>query len=159
MFDFFTFKKSPVIEDVVVKEPSPLVTPVSEPMATDHSESAIAEGRSDVPVEALAAGAAEVAVPGQMDNASVSTAEDVIAAYKIFLGRLPESMDVVTPRVGISTAALLVDFLKSREFLDHPPRSQLVLALAKMVLDARKDAAQAAPAGSGPQEEGTAPAS
>jgi hypothetical protein len=78
-----------------------------------------------------------------------ATREDVIAAYKIFLGRLPESMEVVDPRVGVAPAALLVDFLASKEFLDQAPKSQLVLAVAKKILDERKQATAA---------EGAAPA-
>ncbi len=81
-------------------------------------------------------------VLGQMDTIK-ATREDVIAAYKIFLGRLPESMEVVDPRVGVSPAALLVDFLASKEFLDQAPKSQLVLAVAKKILDERKQAAAA----------------
>ena len=82
-------------------------------------------------------------VLGQMDTIK-ATREDVIAAYKIFLGRLPESMEVVDPRVGVTPFALLVDFLPSKEFLDQAPKSQLVLAVAKKVLDARaQEAAEA----------------
>ena len=96
------------------------------------------------PAEPAAAHQANQApeVLGQMDTIT-ATREDVIAAYKIFLGRLPESMEVVDPRVGVSPAALLVDFLASKEFLDHPPKSQLVLAVAKKILDERKQAAAA----------------
>jgi len=85
--------------------------------------------------ETLAINAPEVL--GQKDTLN-ATREDVIAAYKIFLGRLPESMEVVDPRVGASSAALLVDFLASKEFLDQTPKSQLVLAVAKKILDERK---------------------
>ena len=79
-------------------------------------------------------------VSAQMDTLK-ATREDVIAAYKIFLGRLPESMEVVDPRVGVSPAALLVDFLASKEFLDQAPKSQLVLAVAKKILNERKQVA------------------
>lgn len=79
---------------------------------------------------------------GQMDTVK-ATREDVIAAYKIFLGRLPESVEVLEPRVGVVPAALLVDFLASKEFLDQAPKAQLVLAVAKKILDARKQAAAA----------------
>lgn len=81
-------------------------------------------------------------VLGQMDTI-MATREDVIAAYKIFLGRVPESMEVVDPRVGVAPAALLVDFLASKEFLDYAPRVQLVLAVAKKILDERKLAKEA----------------
>lgn len=150
MFNFFSFKKKPVVEDVAVTAPA---TP-SAPMTFDEALAA--------QVAAKAAQAASVAVPtptptpaeapmseiasevlGQMDTIK-ATREDVIAAYKIFLGRLPESMEVVDPRVGVTPFALLVDFLASKEFLDQAPKSQLVLAVAKKVLDARaQEAAEA----------------
>jgi len=75
----------------------------------------------------------------QMLTAKV-TREDVIAAYKIFLGRLPESMTVVDARVGVAPLVLLADFLSSKEYLDQPAKAQLVLAVAKKILDERKKA-------------------
>jgi hypothetical protein len=75
----------------------------------------------------------------QMLTAKV-TQEDVIAAYKIFLGRLPESMTVVDARVGVAPLVLLADFLSSKEYLDQPAKAQLVLAVAKKILDERKKA-------------------
>jgi|GEM_PF-5034464 len=66
-----------------------------------------------------------------------ASAEDVIAAYKIFLGRLPESAQVVQQRTGLPVATLLIDFLASAEFLGHPMRAKLLLGLAKRVLEAQ----------------------
>jgi len=66
-----------------------------------------------------------------------ASAEDVIAAYKIFLGRLPESAQVVQQRTGLPVATLLIDFLASAEFLGHPMRSKLLLGLAKRVIEAQ----------------------
>ena len=202
MFNLFKFKKSPVIEDVVAKEPGPALMPldvqqqevvpaeavamVSQVEVTEP-ESGQAPGQAleplpdaasslpgqvpDQPTEPMPDAAAnsselmprqadeptpEIAasLPGQMDTMK-STREDVIAAYKIFLGRLPESMDVVHPRVGVSPAALLVDFLVSKEFLDQAPKSQLVLAVAKKILDERKQAS--ATEGAAPGAEAAAP--
>lgn len=68
----------------------------------------------------------------QMANLNAS-AEDVIAAYKIFLGRLPESAQVVQARMGPPIGTLLVDFLLSAEFLQNPEKAQLILALAKKI--------------------------
>ena len=64
-----------------------------------------------------------------------ASAEDVIAAYKIFLGRLPESAKVVQQRTGLPVATLLIDFLASAEFLGHPMRTKLLLGLAKRVIE------------------------
>ena len=63
-----------------------------------------------------------------------ASAEDVIAAYKIFLGRLPESAQVVQQRTGLPVATLLIDFLASAEFLGHPMRAKLLLGLARRVI-------------------------
>ena len=69
-----------------------------------------------------------------------ATAEDVIAAYKIFLGRLPESAQVVQQRMGPPVATLLIDFLASTEFLGHPERAKLILGLAKRVQEMQETA-------------------
>jgi hypothetical protein len=73
-----------------------------------------------------------------------ATAEDVIAAYKIFLGRLPESAQVVQQRMGPPVATLLIDFLASTEFLGHPERAKLILGLAKRVQEMQETAAGSA---------------
>ena len=70
----------------------------------------------------------------QMESMQAS-AEDVIAAYKIFLGRLPESAQVVQQRTGLPVATLLIDFLASAEFLGHPMRAKLLLGLAKRFIE------------------------
>jgi hypothetical protein len=168
-FGFFGFKKKPVIEDVVAKVPTPAAKPApmtfddaltaqAAAEAADHAPAepeaptavapapvvaepvvaVVAEIKPSVPV-ADAGPEAEPEVAGQMGTIK-ATREDVIAAYKIFLGRLPESMEVVDPRVGVAPAALLVDFLASKEFLDQAPKAQLVLTVAKKIIDARQAA-------------------
>jgi hypothetical protein len=118
---------APVVAAEVQAAPAVSAAPVADPFA----EPVAADAPAAAPEEA-----------GQMGTMK-ATREDVIAAYKIFLGRLPESMEVVDPRVGVAPAALLVDFLASKEFLDQAPKSQLVLAVAKKILDERKQAAAA----------------
>jgi hypothetical protein len=162
---------APVVAEPVVAvaaEPVADVAPVAVAPATDPAEPeapalvavapVVAEPVVAVAAEAAptapaadAAPAAESVVLGQMDTMK-ATREDVIAAYKIFLGRVPESMEVVDPRVGVAPVALLVDFLASKEFLDQAPKSQLVLAVAKKILDERKQAAAAE--GGAPAEQG-----
>ena len=166
MFDFFGLKKKPVIEDVEVKVPTPAAAEAAaEGQAAPKAVASVsvpAEPETPAPVAvapvvvaptvaAEAAPAAEPEVLGQMDTMK-ATREDVIAAYKIFLGRVPESMEVVDPRVGVAPVSLLVDFLASKEFLDQAPKSQLVLAVAKKILDERKQAA--AVEGAAPAEQG-----
>ena len=75
-------------------------------------------------------------VVGQMDSMAMS-AEDIIAAYKIFLKRVPESMEVVTPRVGLSAERVLFDFMSSSEFTNRPEVANLVFAVGKKILDER----------------------
>ena len=62
---------------------------------------------------------------GQLKVLNV-TPEDVIAAYKIFLARQPESMAVVQPRVGMTTDMVLIDFLTSAEFLSRKGVENLI---------------------------------
>ena len=138
----------------VAPEPAPAPV-VAEPVAAVAAEpvadlAPVAVAPATEPAEPEAP-AAEPEVLGQMDTMK-ATREDVIAAYKIFLGRVPESMEVVDHRVGQSVAAVLVDFLASKEFLDQAPKSQLVLAVAKKILDERKQAAAAE--GAAPAEQG-----
>lgn len=142
---------APVVAEPVAAVAAEPVADVAPVAAAQASVSAEQEAPAAVAVAAEAAPAApasdaapatEPEVLGQMDTMK-ATREDVIAAYKIFLGRVPESMEVVDPRVGVASAALLVDFLASKEFLDQAPKSQLVLAVAKKILDERKQAAAA----------------
>lgn len=169
VFDFFGFRKKPVIEDVEVKPLPPKSAPITfdEALAAQEATKAVvpvvpiveappppppvvaAEPPSSLELlgqldamQATAVPEAPTEVLGQMATLK-ATREDVIAAYKIFLGRLPETMEVVEPRVGVAPSALLVDFLASKEFLDQAPKAQLVLAVAKKILDERKQAVAA----------------
>lgn len=153
VFNFFSFKRKPVLPEAAVtaspQQPAPMT--FDEALAAQVAAKAAqavavvppALAQTPTPTIVSAEVLTDVAsgATGQMDTMK-ATREDVIAAYKIFLGRLPESMEVVEPRVGVTPFALLVDFLASKEFLDQAPKSQLVLAVAKKVLDAR---AQEAP--------------
>lgn len=128
-FNFFGFKKKPDIQDVEIKapleeeKPQPLSETESQPQTVLNPE-------------------AEVSNPSEVASAQKLTAtrEDVLAAYKIFFGRLPESEEVIKLWVGTNPEAVLAGFLKSAEFLDHPQKSQFILALAKKVLDDRRKA-------------------
>ncbi len=131
-------------------EPAPVVAEPVVAVAVEPVADVAPVAPASVPAEPEAP-AAEPEVLGQMDTMK-ATREDVIAAYKIFLGRVPESMEVVDHRVGQPVAAVLVDFLASKEFLDQAPKSQLVLAVAKKILDERKQAAAAE--GAAPAEQG-----
>jgi hypothetical protein len=78
--------------------------------------------------------------PQAEDSSVVMTKEDIIAAYKIFLKRPPESMDVVMPRVGLSADRILIDFFSSSEFLARPEAVKLIFTLAKKIIDEKAPA-------------------
>jgi len=101
--------------------------------------------------------AAPVSLLGQMET-PLMTAEDVIAAYKIFLRRRPENMDGVTPRVGLTGDRILFDYLMSDEFTSRPEVAQLVFNCAKKIVDAKKVADAAAGTGAGATGAESAPA-
>ena len=103
-------------------------TPLSNPPAVEPDQNL----EDDDATKLEKASAATKALSEFAQMASMrATAEDVIAAYKIFLGRLPESAQVVQQRMGPPVATLLLDFLASSEFLSHPERAKLILGLAK----------------------------
>jgi hypothetical protein len=126
--------QAPMMPSAVVVEP--LAAPLK---ATPEPEMPVPEISAPPEAPAFEGKAApqEAEVLNQMETVK-ATREDVIAAYKIFLGRLPESMKVVDQRVGVSCAALLVDFLASKEFLDQPTKAQLMLAVAKKIFEKRQ---------------------
>ena len=69
----------------------------------------------------------------------MTLAEDVVAAYKLFLGRLPENLDVVQLRVGHPAERTLFEFMVAPEFLQKEDNAKRVLALAKQVLLEQQD--------------------
>ena len=161
-FNFFGFKKRPDIQDVEPKEvvnvsqlvPEVVVEPVQAPVTDVEPDSKPLATFEDTEVKSQSANEkseAESKTNSTQDESALSenspaietdqfiaTREDVIAAFKIFLGRMPESEEVIATWVGVKPQAILVDFLKSPEFLNHVQKSQFILALAKKVLDDRK---------------------
>ena len=131
VFNFFKLKKNSVVEDVEAKQPE-LPQPEPAPLSFEEALAAQKAAKAAEPQPQLPA--------GQLDQIEM-TREDVIAAFKIFLGRQPESEEVLKTWIGVKPQALLVDFLRSSEFLGNPTKSQLVLVLAKKILDERKEAA------------------
>lgn len=70
--------------------------------------------------------------------------EDVIAAYKIFLDRLPESNAVMNQRIGATAEANLIQFMLADEFLKRPEVKPLILGLAKQIIERQKAASASA---------------
>ena len=134
---------------------APLVTPLVTPSATpsDNAPPALSETTAEKVLSAAE-------TPKQMESMLMSQ-EDIIAAYKIFLKRHPETMEVIKPRVGLTGDRVLVDFLSSSEFTSRPEVVNLIFALAKKLLDEQKaktaQEASAATATSASQDPNTKP--
>ena len=106
----------PVTTPTLVKEPpSNVPATVPQPAAAEGVPQAPAQEQQQTPVQ----------VP-----LVAATREDVIAAYKIFLDRLPESEEVITPRIGIARERILSSFMTSKYFLSRPKNIQLLLLTA-----------------------------
>jgi hypothetical protein len=70
--------------------------------------------------------------------------DEVVAAYRMFLRRDPESDAVIEPRLGIARERLLSTFMVSPEFLQRPENVKLLLEVAKS-LEQRQTIAEPAP--------------
>ena len=107
---------------------APLVTPLLTP--SDNAPPALSETTAEKVLSAAE-------TPKQMESMLMSQ-EDIIAAYKIFLKRHPETLEVIKPRVGLTGDRVLVDFLSSSEFTSRPEVVKLIFALAKKLLEEQK---------------------
>jgi hypothetical protein len=119
-------------------------SPAPNPVAVVASPAPAAEAAA-VPSEAPSE------APTQMNSMAMSQ-EDIIAAYKIFLKRHPENLEVVQPRVGLSGDRILLDFLSSGEFTSRPEVVQLIFALAKKLLEEQKAKSATEPSNAGVAE-------
>ena len=122
----------PAPHEAASAKAAPLVTPLVTPSATpsDNAPPALSETTAEKVLSAAE-------TPKQMESMLMSQ-EDIIAAYKIFLKRHPETMEVIKPRVGLTGDRVLLDFLSSREFTSRPEVVNLIFALAKKLLDEQK---------------------
>lgn len=73
-----------------------------------------------------------------LDTINEMTEKDVIAGYKIFLGRLPESNQIIQGWIGRSTSDFLKVLISSKEFRSRRQFNPLILNVAKEILDAVK---------------------
>jgi hypothetical protein len=128
--------------------------PITQPFALDDARYAelISQQRNNTleapqqfdPVEfaeRLSSGKFTPSYSDQWQQNSVSES-DVVAAYKMFLGRLPETRQVITSRIGIQPERLLASFLTSPEFRSRKQFSPIILALAREIVDQNKAAQQ-----------------
>ena len=67
-----------------------------------------------------------------------ATKEDIIAAYKIFLNRHPESSFVLQNRIGKSIEENLIEFALSEEFLNRADAAEIIQKAAKIVAENQK---------------------
>ena len=118
----------PAPHEAASAKAAPLVTPSATP--SDNAPPALSETTGEKVLSAAE-------TPKQMESMLMSQ-EDIIAAYKIFLKRHPETMEVIKPRVGLTGDRVLVDFLSSSEFTSRPEVVNLIFALAKKLLDEQK---------------------
>ena len=118
----------PAPHEAASAKAAPLVTPSATP--SDNAPPALSETTAEKVLSAAE-------TPKQMESMLMSQ-EDIIAAYKIFLKRHPETMEVIKPRVGLTGDRVLVDFLSSSEFRSCPEVVDLIFALAKKLLDEQK---------------------
>jgi hypothetical protein len=145
----------PAPHEAASAKAAPLVTPLVTPSATpsDNAPPALSETTAEKVLSAAE-------TPKQRESMLMSQ-EDIIAAYKIFLKRHPETMEVIKPRVGLTGDRVLVDFLSSSEFTSRPEVVNLIFALAKKLLDEQKaktaQEASAAAATSASQDLNTKP--
>jgi len=122
----------PAPHEAASAKAGPFVTPSVTPFVTpsDNAPPALSETTAEKVLSAAE-------TPKQMESMLMSQ-EDIIAAYKIFLKRHPETMEVIKPRVGLTGDRVLVDFLSSSEFTSRPEVVNLIFALAKKLLDEQK---------------------
>ena len=104
------------------------------------------------PAATEAADPVDIAAPASVTaNATMPTPaqpgvghDEVVAAYRMFLRRDPESDAVIEPRLGIARERLLSTFMVSPEFLQRPENVKLLLEVAKS-LEQRQTTAEPAP--------------
>ena len=61
------------------------------------------------------------------------TAQDVAAAYRLFLGRDPENGAVLDSHIGLSRERMFVNFITATEFIRRPENIKLILQTAQAI--------------------------
>jgi len=124
----FSVLEHPAAAAPQVSDPAPM--PVSTPAAPPLSVVPDVVARQEVdPAPAPAA----AQPPTGTETQTVVGRDEVIAAYRLFLRRDPESDEVIAPRLGITREKLLSTFIVSPEFLQRAENVNLVLEVAKSV--------------------------
>jgi hypothetical protein len=87
-----------------------------------------------------------------------TTAEDITAAYKFFLGRFPENNEVVQQRIGLDAQFILRTFMLSQEFLQKQENWPMVIEAAKRIVEVNRIAPSNGQTQTSSQEQSTATA-
>ena len=109
--------------------PAPAPTPAPTPTPTPTPTPA--------PAPALTVVTEQVSTSAAIENKTGMDRDQIIAAYRLFLRRDPESDEVISPRLGMSRENLLSTFVMSGEFLQRPEHVKLLLEVAQTI-DNRK---------------------
>jgi hypothetical protein len=88
---------------------------------------------------------------------SNTTAEDITAAYKFFLGRFPENNEVVLQRIGLDAQFILRTFMLSQEFLQKQENWPMVIEAAKRIVEMNRIAQSNGQTQTYSQDQATAP--
>ena len=79
-----------------------------------------------------------VAKPTQGIPSLAMNGQDIIAAYKIFLKRFPESNETIRTRIGLPSDRNLFDFLSCDEFIGRKEVAKLIVATAQKMLQVHR---------------------
>ena len=88
----------------------------------------------------LKAGSLAPSFSDQWQTGAISEA-DVVAAYKLFLGRLPETRKVIEARIGMHPERFLASFITAPEFRARKQFAPIILSLAKEIINENKKSA------------------
>jgi hypothetical protein len=112
--------------------------PLGEAAPVEVTESRIETAAESLPAPPKSIEAPVSTQPPTQASTLKMTAEDIAAAYKIFLKRHAESPLVIAPWVGVTGDQLLIDFLSSAEFLNRPGVKGLLKSIVKQILESEK---------------------
>lgn len=143
-------------ESIVELEPDPTPEIASKPVLIEElieepkqeeliQEESIQE--ESIQPSAVIASPIPASIPEAITAPLLMTRQDVIAAYKLFLNRLPESFEVIQSRVNSSAEANLIDFSLADEFIKRSDLPAIIFPIAKKIVDAQaqeKSSTQAA---------------
>lgn len=143
----------PVSVEAPAPSPQPLPAPVASlvPVPAPMAPLATPQATGIVAAEAVPPASPPVPPTSSPPSSPADVAADagigrdeVVAAYRLFLRRDPESEAVIEPRLGISREKLLSAFIVSPKFLQHAENINLVLEIAKS-LELRQPASAPTP--------------